>query len=178
MKKSIMKVEGLRELDAALGDLPKATARNVLRRVLKKAAEPLRADMESRAPDDPSTPSPDLHSSIAVSTKLKNSVGKAEFRAVLQAGGTKAQAGAALRTARSGGSKAFAELYVGPGEGGAHGILQEFGTVHHKAQPFMRPAWDAGKDGVLESIKKDLGDEIVKSAKRLAKKRAKAAAKG
>lgn len=83
-----------------------------------------------------------------------------------------------MRNARSGGAKSFAEVYVGPGKGGGHGILQEFGTSHHKAQPFMRPAWDANQRLVLENIKGGLGDEIIKSAKRLAKKRAKAAAKG
>ena len=34
-------VSGLKELDQALGELPKATARNVLKRTLNKAAVPM-----------------------------------------------------------------------------------------------------------------------------------------
>src|SRR5688572_23085667 len=44
------KLEGFRELDRALGQLPKATAKNVLRRVLKKAAQPVDDDASAAAP--------------------------------------------------------------------------------------------------------------------------------
>ena len=52
--------------------------------------------------------------------------------------------------------------------------LQEFGTKDQPPQPFMRPAWDAEKRGVLEGIKDDLWAEIKKAAARLAKKALKA----
>lgn len=164
-------IEGLRELDRALGDLPKATARSVLHRILRKAGAPVAAAAARLAPDDPATSAPDLHTSIAVSTKLKNPAGKSEYAAVMRSGGTRAEAGAAMRAARTG-SKSFAEVYVGPGKGGAHGVLQEFGTAHHDAQPFMRPAWDGHKDEALDIIATDLGGEIMKAAQRLAKKAA------
>ena len=44
--KTTMKLEGFRELDKALGELPKATGKNVLRKVGRKALEPMRADAE------------------------------------------------------------------------------------------------------------------------------------
>lgn len=47
-----VQIEGLRELEAALANLPKATAKNVLRRVLKKAAAGTLADAQSKAPRD------------------------------------------------------------------------------------------------------------------------------
>src|SRR5690606_2324368 len=50
--KTTVRVEGLRELDKALGELTKSTARSVLRRVLLKAAEPLKQDMIRLAPKD------------------------------------------------------------------------------------------------------------------------------
>jgi len=31
---------------------------------------------------------------------------------------------------------------VGPAKGFRYGFFQEYGTVHHRAQPFMRPAFD------------------------------------
>jgi HK97 gp10 family phage protein len=39
---------------------------------------------------------------------------------------------------------------VGPSKAGFYGIFQEFGTVHHGAQPFARPAFD-------QTVQKSLG---------------------
>lgn len=171
-------VTGLRELDAVLGDLSKSAAKRVLQRVLMRAAEPMAEAARQLAPDDPDTGAPDLHTSIAVSTKLRNPAGKAEFAAVMRGGGSKADAVAAMREARSAGGESFAEVYMGPGKGGAHGVLQEFGTVHHAPQPFMRPAFEQHKGEALNIIKRDLGDEIDKAARRAAKRAAARAAKG
>jgi HK97 gp10 family phage protein len=145
-------VEGLRELDRALGELPKATGKNVLRRVLLKAGEPMAADMRRKAPDDPDTGGNDLRSSIGVGTKLSKRQAQ--------------QHGKMFRD-----DKASAELFVGAGPL-PHAHLQEFGTVNHAPQPFARPAWDANKDAALETIATQLGAEIAKAAKRLAKKAA------
>src|SRR5690606_8122518 len=77
--KSTLRIDGLKELDKALGDLPKATARNVLHRTLRKAGAPIAEEASRLAPDDPATQAPDLHTSIAVSTRLKNKAGDAEY---------------------------------------------------------------------------------------------------
>lgn len=157
MKRNSVSVEGLRELDAALGELPKATGKNVLRRILKKAGKPIADDANARAPDDPDTEGGDnLNQSYKVSTSLN----KAQKRA-------------------RGKSSSFVEAYVGSTQPGK-AVGQEFGVPvsNVPAQSHFRPAWDANKTEALDIIKRDLGDEIVKSAKRLAKKRAKAAAKG
>ena len=171
-----MKVDfaGGRELDKALAEIGKAAARRVLHRVLKKAGQPI-ADLAGQlAPDDPKTPSPDLHTSMLVSTTLQNPLGNAEFAAVMKAGGSKAEAGRALRDARrdaTGGS--FAIMHVGPEAGQFHGLLQEFGTAHHGPQPFLRPAFDAKGTEALKIIEHDLGNEIMKTAQRQAARRAK-----
>jgi HK97 gp10 family phage protein len=68
--------------------------------------------------------------------------------------------------------KASVEVFAGAGVI-PHAHLQEFGTVNHGPQPFARPAWDSNKGRALETIRNDLGDEIAKAAKRLAKKAAK-----
>jgi len=60
-----VRVEGLREIDAALGELGKATGRNVMRRVAKARLEPMAEDMRSRVPEDTGA----LKNSIIVSTK-------------------------------------------------------------------------------------------------------------
>jgi hypothetical protein len=43
-------VEGLKELQHALQELPKATGKNVLQRTLMKAAKPIEAAAQARVP--------------------------------------------------------------------------------------------------------------------------------
>lgn len=173
--KTTVRISGLKELDANLGQLSKATARNVLRRVLTKAAQPMADRMAELAPDDPATGAPDLHTSILITSKLKNPVGKAEFAAVKAAGGSNADAAAALRDARRAGSESFAEVYVGPDAKQFHAHLQEFGTAHHRPQPFARPAFEQTKQQVLDNMAKDLGGEIDKAVARMKRRQAKKA---
>ena len=151
-------IEGLRELDMALGELGKVTGRNVLRRVAVARLEPMAE--EARRLASANDWSGDLAASIAVSTKL---------------------AGYAKRLNKR--SRSEAEAHMGPaGKGGAkappQGSQQEFGNKNHPPQPFMRPAWDGGKDALLEGIKDDLWSEIEKAAARQARKAARLAAKG
>lgn len=154
MAKTTVHVEGLRELDAALGELPKATGKNVLRRVLRKAAQPIADQAQAKAPIQTGA----LQISIGVGTKL-----------------TRRQSRLHRKMFRD--DKASVEMFVGAG-GLAQATQQEFGNENHGPQPFMRPAWDGNKDRALEIIKSDLGEEIMKAAKRLAKKQARLAAKG
>lgn len=178
MKTSI-RIDGLRELDAALGQLPKAAARRTLLRVLTKAGQVIADRAAELAPDDPRTGSPDLHTSMLVTGKLKNPVGASEFAQVMKSGGTRAEAGRAMADARRaapGGS--FAVMFVGPDAKQFHAHLQEFGTVNHGPQPFMRPAFEQKSGEALEIIKNTLGDEIAKTAARIAKRALNKAAKG
>lgn len=149
-----VKVTGLRQLDRALGELPKSTGKAVLRRVLKKAAQPIADHAEALAPVDKGT----LKHSIGVGTKL-TSRQKAQHRKMFKS------------------DKASVEMFAGAG-GLPSAHNQEFGNEHNGPQPFMRPAWAATKMQVLDTIKDDLGDEIIAAAKRLAKRQAKLAAKG
>jgi HK97 gp10 family phage protein len=63
------------------------------------------------------------------------------------------------------------EVFVGAGPV-PYAHLQEFGSSVHKAQPFMRPAWDASKGTVLSGIADDMWEEIKKAAARMARKAA------
>ncbi|MCG7508873.1 HK97-gp10 family putative phage morphogenesis protein [Mesorhizobium retamae] len=139
-----VKVEGLRELEQALKQLPKANAKAVLRRTLKEAGEPIAKAARAKAPKFEMY----LSESIDVGTKLSRR----------QAGLHKKQSPV--------------EMFVGPGpDPAAH--LAEFGSIHGPAQPFMRPAWDENKDQALETIANLTWLEIEKTAARLAKKAAK-----
>lgn len=161
-------VSGFRELDAALGNLPKATARNVLVRTLRKAGEPIAEEARRHVPVRTGT----LRDSISVSARVKNKIGNAEYSAAMKAGLGKQAAGAALRAARKAakGTGSFAEAYVGPARG--KGVIRyahivEFGSNDTAPQPYMRPAWDAKQREALDIIKAELGNEIIKAARRV-----------
>lgn len=152
----IEKVEGLAALDFALGELPKATARNTLRRVGLAALEPFIEDVKAAAPVDadpantPKRPPGTLRDSYTVGTRLN-----------------KSQA----RMARKEG-KSFAEVYAGTND--PAGVQTEFGNAHQAAQPHARPAWDGAQKQVLRDIGLMLGNEIEKAALRVAKRKMKA----
>jgi HK97 gp10 family phage protein len=176
VRSSSVKITGLKETDANLGLLSKATGRNVLMRVLTRAGQPIADRASELAPDDPETGAPDLHRSIVVSPSLKNPTGKAEYAAVLSEGGTKGEAVQALRDARRAGGDSFAEVFVGPTADQHHAHLQEFGTDHHGPHPFMRPAFDEKGSAALEIIRSDLGGEVDKAVSRMRRREAKKAA--
>lgn len=65
MARATVRVEGLREVEAALAQLGKATGRNVMRRVAVKRLEPIAEAMREKVPVEQG----DLRDSIAVTTK-------------------------------------------------------------------------------------------------------------
>lgn len=145
MARETIRVEGLRELDRALGELPKATGKAVLRRVSKDALEPTAALARDLAPRDEGH----LGASITVAAKLTRRQGAQQRKS----------------------NKSTVEMHAGPG-GLPQATAQEFGTLNHPPQPFMRPAWDATRHEVLDHVASELGAEITKAAKRLARKAA------
>jgi len=163
----VVTIEGFKALDAALGELPKTIARNVLKRTLAKAGEPIAEDARRMVPVE----SGDLRDSISVSPTVKNKAGSAEFAAAMRAGLGKDAAVSAMRDARrAAGPQYFAEMFVGPSTPlGFHAHFVEFGTANMPAHPFMRPAWDAGKSGALSTIRSELGNQIIAAARRIAR---------
>ncbi len=143
MRVRTVRIEGLKELDRALADLPKSTAKRVTRGILLEAGEPLAQEARVREPKL------DMHlyENTDVGTKL-----------------TRRQAG----LHKSGGNKDFAEAFVGTSD--PAGVQQEFGNEHNAAQPFLRPAWDAKQDQVLFIISHRLWVAIETAAARLARR--------
>jgi HK97 gp10 family phage protein len=165
-----VKVSGLAELDKALGELPKATARNVLVRTLNKAAQPMADEAKRLAP----VKTGKLRDSIMVSTRVKNKTGNAEYAAAMRGGLGKDAARAALLAARKAnkGQGSFAQTFIGPARGGGvirYAHIVEFGSVDTAPQPYMRPAWDGTKNQVLDIIKGELANQIIAAARRLAR---------
>ena len=151
MSKRYLKLEGGRELEAALGDLKKATAKALVRRVLKKAAEPILDEYHSRTV-------------VASGVLLDN-----------ETVGTKLNRRQSSLNRRMG--KSEVEVYVGTAD--PAGIQQEFGNVHQAANPALTPAWDAeGGEKALDRIATEMWPEIERTAARAARRTAKLAARG
>lgn len=148
-------VIGLSDLDRALGELPKATGKAVLRRTGLAALVPFVEKWKAGAPvdaDPANTPkrAPGTYrDSIHAGTKLNN-----------------AQAGTAKREGKS-----STEVYAGTND--AAGVQLEFGNAHQNPQPHARGAWDATQTEVLTRVGSGLFVEITKAAARLASKAAK-----
>jgi HK97 gp10 family phage protein len=129
-------------------NLSRASAKNVVRRALTKAAAPIESDAEARAPQLRGH----LKQSFTTGTKLTRRQ-KSQHK-----------------------KESEVEIFVGPG-GLPQAHLQEFGSSVHGPQPFLRPAWDSNKMSALNNIGKELASEIDKAAKRLERKAARLAAK-
>jgi HK97 gp10 family phage protein len=146
--KQTFKIEGLAELDEALSDLPKATARNILLRTLKEQGEIIRADGERNAPKLKGG----LKESYTVGTKLSRRQ-KSQNR-----------------------KESAVEVYIGPGPA-AKGVQTEFGNAHQAAHPHLRPAFDGNVQRVLAGIRDALAEQIEKARERAARKAARIIAK-
>ncbi len=147
------KIEGLKELEAALHRLPRAVGKRFLRATLRKIGQPIADDARAKAPRDDGT----LQNSIGVGSKL-----------------TKRQRSLHRRMFRN--DRASAEVFVGAG-GVPQAHIKEFGSITNAAQPFLRPAWDAHKGQLVEQMKTELWGQIERRAKREARKAARLAKK-
>lgn len=149
------KVEGFRDMERALAQLARGTAKGAVRRAVKKTLQPVKHMAEASA------------FTIAITSRLTQ-------RQKGQARGDQGRSVLSL----------YVGPVDEEGKGAPHAHLQEFGTAprYHKsgkyvgsvmADPFMRPAWDAHKGVMLEELGKNIWAEIEKSLARAAKKAAK-----
>lgn len=138
-------------MEAALSELPKATARNVLKRVMKPAADPIESAAESNAPELTGRLERDVH----VGTKLTRRQ---------RTGGARRQSDGSFRAD----AKNYVELHIGTSLPRA--MFTEFGTFKDPAQMWFTRAFEATKGEALEIMTGTLAGEIEKAANRLRKK--------
>lgn len=134
-----IKLEGLKGVEDALMKVKGATAKNKVRKVLRQAGEPVARAARGMVSVDEG----DLRESIDVSPVLTRS----------------------QRRQHKKGYFADVEVHIGP-SGLVQGITEEFGTYKQAADPFMRPAWEAHADNVLDDIGAGLWVEVQKKARR------------
>jgi hypothetical protein len=168
MARSIVtvRVDGLRDLDALLQELPKATQRNVLRRTGIAALAPFLDRVKELAPADDPTDTPEraansYRNSWSIGTKLNPS----QARQARKEGKSNVEVYAGTSQSSLG-----VQLEYGTGEREQKSTGRETGNVD--PHPHGRPAWDETSGQVLENVKYGLGTEIDKAAKRLARKAA------
>ena len=145
-------IHGLKETLAALEQLPTVSMKKTaVRNALKKAAIPISAAAKIKA-GSIKYDAESIVKSIHVDTKLTRKQRRDRSRVT---------------------------VYVGPSHPLAH--LFEWGTAQRfkksgaytgyiTATPFLRQAWDEKKMVALETLKKELWEQIKKAAKRLAKR--------
>lgn len=144
MAKNNFRMEGFKELNDNLKRLEKlSTQKSVLRASLDEAAAPVVTDAQSRVPER--------------TGRLRQAI---QMRGVLSAAQRRAEKQVKSKTAVT------RYLGVAGGKNGApHGGLVEFGTKNNPPRPFLRPAWEAGKLGVLERLGTIMWRRIEKSIK-------------
>lgn len=170
--KTSVKMSGFKELEAALAQLPKATAKNTLNRALMKAAIPMRDAAVGFAPIKTGK----LRDGIIISKKTKNGSIRGEIAGLIKQGHDRVAAVSKAKANRAarGMENNFAQIYLGVASNIRQAIPQEFGTEDTVAHPFMRPAFDGKKEETVNILRGETWTEINKSANRLAKKKAKA----
>lgn len=141
--KTVVKVEGLKELDAALSQFTPSKRRAIGRVALDNAGEITAKAARALVPVDTGG----LRESIDVS-------------------GTLSRAQKSEHTKR-----AEQERFIGP-DSRPQGHLREFGGDGNAPQPFMRPAWDQTQRQVLDRISDELWVGIEKAVNQAAKRAA------
>jgi HK97 gp10 family phage protein len=147
-------VDGLDGILDALEEIPKlATEKNVVRRGLKDAAEPIRATWAALAPYDATDQGLHLRDSVIIADKT-----------VAKEGDFSAPPGGVT-------------VYIGPSADlpRHHGIFMEFGTFKDVAQPSGRPAYDSKKYETINLLGFFMWVQIDATAQRLSRRAARLA---
>lgn len=151
-------LEGAKELAANLRKLPERLQKSTVDRALKKVAQPIADDAESRIEGQSAW----VARKVAVSTQLS----RRQRRGAPKPKGER-QVYVGVRP------HPLAHLFeFGSGprytKGGAYrGMMQP--------TPFLRPAWDHGRNRALDDLGRIMGQEIEAAARRLHRRQAKAA---
>lgn len=149
--KVTVQTTGFRELERALvQDLPKATAKNVLRRAGINGMKRIEDRAKELAPKDDG----ELAASIATKPVKAQRASRTRYKS--QSGITLATGPTSRRADSPGGNAAW----------------QELGTVNMPANAYMRPAADSEAPGVIDIVRDELTREIDKAKSRIAKKAA------
>ena len=148
-----VRVRGLRELGEAMRALCRETAQKIAVAMTSAAAGVVRKDAIARAPEheEPHTVDGVLVQPGNLKRNIvRKKVAKSQTRLTSEH----------IVTVRGKRKDGYAARY---------GRLQEFGTVHHAPQPFLRPAFDSNRMKAVETMKQTGGRRIMAAAKKAKK---------
>lgn len=172
MARTTVRVEGLRELGEAMRSLGKEVGTKISRRMTAAAARVVKQAAVAGAPvaDEP-------HFWYRRKRNAVRRRGKVQEKVLVQPGNLKKNIVArSVPPSKLGGLTAAHVVTVRHkgrgvvGEPYAEGIFQEFGTVHHAPQPFLRPAFDNNRMRAVEEMKR-VGQRRIEAAAKKAAKR-------
>lgn len=148
------KVEGFRELYRALKTLKNALHDKVLRKAEVQALQPVGVAARDLAPVSGTAHSLPQGQQGPIAPESEHDLGGVLRSNII------------IGSAGSGSSEHGVTTAVGPSLQAFYGLFVEFGygPGQRRAQPFMRPAWDQNRAGVLETFKKALWSEIRRAA--------------
>ena len=153
-------IKGLKELQAALNQLPREVQKRPLRAAVSAAAKVIQDEAKRRAPIDTGN----LRKAIyRTRSRSGSGTGQETFLVAVKKG--KAEY---ANTARNRRLNRVGKKYQTQGEAYYWRFL-EFGTAKMAAKPFLRPAFENKKQMAVDVLKQKLGDAITKTAMKLKK---------
>lgn len=135
-------LQGADELARVLRTLPDAIQRDRMVKALRRGAEPMRERMGQLAPRGRGRDEDFEHLADNMVISLANRIGSPQ--------------GGRWRPR----DETEHAVAVGPQKSFFYGLFQEYGTTHHGAQPFMRPAFDSTGGQALGVIRDELWDML------------------
>jgi HK97 gp10 family phage protein len=158
MMPEIKNVSGLKELQAAMKELPANIARNVLRGAVNAGATVIREEAKARAPKFEGKVAKGQPPAGTLKRALYQKQIREKSSAVLQTFYVGVRQGRSAKKTKKGSIDAWYARFV------------EFGTSKMAARPFMRPAFEAKKEAAVQAIKNYLEKRIPEEVQKARKK--------
>lgn len=157
-----MRIDGLKELQNALKELPKEIQKRPLRSAVSAGAKVIADEAINKAPQGETG---NLRKSIyRYRSRRQSPTGKETFLVGVRKG--KAKYANTSRNRRLG---RVGKTYQTQGEA-YYWRFVEFGTSSQPARPFLRPAFENSKERAVQVMKERLGKAIETQARKLARK--------
>lgn len=173
------KIEGLKELDEALGELDESLRGRAMYQALNFATNPMLKEVKQRAPASEAAyrryaSKAQGEATTVVTKNGKTKKGKSkrakrgEGKYVIQQAGILRKSIRRQRLTKNSRERHRAAVGIGihlkgkTGETAFYWHMVERGTVKMPAIPFIRPAFDHNKDEAVERFKQKLGERIDK----------------
>jgi HK97 gp10 family phage protein len=156
-----MKLQGFKELAAAMRELPDRVAKNALRSAVNAGATVIKKEAIRMAPEDTGALKANLYQK---QIREQSSIYKQVYYVGVRRGVAKY-----ANTAKNRRSGKAGQAYKNDGTTFYWKFL-EFGTSKMAAKPFLRPAFEMQKESAVKAIGEKLDERIQKAATELARK--------